>query len=147
MLILEMKKTNYYLNLADAVATGSKCDRLKVGCVIVNPQHRIVSTGYNGTPIGTDNICEDDATYPYVLHAELNAILFAKQDLTGCTLYCTHSCCVHCAACVIQSGISTVVFREYYKYVTGIKFLIKNNVKCYIGSKPILSMMDIHNHT
>lgn len=134
-----MKKANYFLNIAEAVSLGSKCNRLKVGAVIVNPQNRIVSTGYNGTPMGTTNDCEDSSTYPYVLHAELNAILFAKQDLVGCTLYCTHSCCLHCAACIVQSGITTVVFKHYYKSKDGLEFLINNNVKCYNELKIILN--------
>jgi len=127
-----MKKQRYYLGIAKQIAKGSRCKRLKVGCIILDPLHRIVSTGYNGTAINTDNECEDDATYPYVLHAELNAILFSKQDLTGCTLYCTHSPCVHCAACIIQAGITEVIYAEQYRNKDGINYLIKNGIICRI---------------
>lgn len=118
------------LDVAKIIANKSKATRLKVGAVIVDDKNRILSTGYNGTPYKTSNTCEkDNVTLPYVLHAELNAILFAKQPLDKATLYVTHSPCIHCAACIIQAGITTVYYETQYRDDQGIKFLEENNIK------------------
>ena len=117
------------IDLAKTVANKSKADRLKVGAVIVDSKNRVLSIGYNGTPYKTDNVCEkDNVTLPYVIHAELNAILFAKQPLDNSTLYVTHSPCIHCAACIIQAGITKVVYEHDYRDASGINFLKNNNV-------------------
>lgn len=111
-----MRKDCLFLNLAAAVGQFSHCNRRKVGAVIVDSDGRVKSTGYNGTPKGTCNECEDEdgLTKPTVIHAERNAIAFSRADLRGCTIYITLSPCVTCAAEIIQSGIKRVVFREYY---------------------------------
>lgn len=117
------------IDVAKVIAQKSKATRLKVGAVIVDSKNRILSTGYNGTPYKTSNICEENnTTLPHVLHAELNAILFAKQPLDGATLYITHSPCIHCAACIIQSGITTVIYELEYRDSSGIDFLAANGI-------------------
>lgn len=118
-----MPSDEYYLTLAESVAEGSKCERRKVGAVIVDQEGRIVSTGFNGQPRGVPNKCEDGETLPTVLHAELNAILFSRRSLKGCKLYVTMSPCLHCASCIIQSGITEVVFKDLYRITAGIEFL------------------------
>ena len=102
-----------FLDLAAHIATWSKDPSTQVGAVIVDPLKRVVSTGYNGFPMNTaDHLqyyLEREKKLLRVVHAEANAILFAKRDLTGCTLYCTMHPCANCAALIIQSGISRVV--------------------------------------
>jgi len=118
------------IELAKTIANRSKATRLKVGAVIVDSKNRVLSTGYNGTPYKTDNTCESEGvTLPHVLHAELNAILFAKQPLDNSTLYVTHSPCLHCAACIIQSGITKVVYENDYRDNAGINFLALNGIE------------------
>lgn len=120
-----MPSSSYFMNIAQAVASGSKCKRRQVGAVVVNPLGQIMSTGYNGTPRGTDNTCEDcqGQTLPTVLHAELNALLFARESLQGCTMYVTCSPCAHCAAVIAQKGISRVIYRDEYKSDAGTRLL------------------------
>ncbi len=130
-----MPSHNYYLSIAVAVSQGSKCERKKVGCVIVDSLGRIVVTGFNGSPIKSEypnEVFVDNqlVTQPYVLHAECNALLFSKRDLSTCKLYVTLSPCIHCAAMIIQSGIKEVYYLEEYKDLTGIDFLINHNVLC-----------------
>lgn len=101
-----------FLSLAQHIAQWSKDPSTKVGAVIVDQNRRIVSTGYNGYPKGVSDTIDTDEReikYKKVIHAEKNAILFAKQDLTGCTLYVTHHPCSQCAGYILQSGISHVV--------------------------------------
>lgn len=99
-----------FLDLAYHVATWSKDPSTKVGAVIVDAQNRIVSHGYNGPPRGTgDSVVKRDIRLLRTVHAEANAILFAGRDLANCTLYVTHHPCAHCAALIIQSGITDVV--------------------------------------
>ena len=101
-----------FLSLAQHIANWSKDPSTKVGAVIVDQNRRIVSTGYNGYPKGVDDTIDTDEReikYKKVIHAEKNAILFAKQDLTGCTLYVTHHPCSQCAGYILQAGISRVV--------------------------------------
>ena len=104
----------YFMGLARAVALKSKDPSTQVGAVIADSDHRVVSVGYNGPPRGTDDnaITSRDIKLLRTLHAEENAILFAgaRGGLAGCTLYCTHHPCAHCAAVIIQSGITTVVY-------------------------------------
>ena len=124
------KQTKYdkaYLQMAKEWAKLSYCDRKKVGALIVK-DNMIISDGYNGTPSGYKNCCEDQEgnTEWYVLHAEANAILkVAKstQSAKGATLYITLSPCKECSKLIIQSGINRVVFRDKYKDTSGIDFL------------------------
>ncbi|MGV6861650.1 MAG: deoxycytidylate deaminase [Putridiphycobacter sp.] len=123
----QIKYDTAYLNMASEWAKLSHCERKKVGAIIVK-DHMIISDGYNGTPSGYHNCCEDEQgdTQWYVLHAEANAILkVAKstQSAKGATLYITLSPCKECSKLIIQSGISRVVFRQKYKDASGIDFL------------------------
>ena len=104
-----------FLELADLIATWSKDPSTRVGAIIVDRQRRIVSQGYNGFPLGTNDdpgIYDDrPRKYRRVLHAEKNALLFAQRNLEGCTLYVTHPPCGQCTAAAIQMGISRIVTR------------------------------------
>jgi dCMP deaminase len=110
----------------------SYCKRRKVGALIVRDR-MIISDGYNGTPSGFENFCEDDEGYTkwYVLHAEANAILKvarSTQSCNGATLYITMSPCQQCSKLIHQSGITRVVYHEGYKDDSGLKFLEKAGV-------------------
>jgi dCMP deaminase len=119
-------KLNLYLDLAQRIAKESYCERLQVGAVIVKDGN-IISFGYNGTPSGRPNKCEENnVTFPYVLHAESNAITKAcKSPISteGATMYLTHSCCLECAKLIIQSGIKKVYYLKDYRDNSGIKLL------------------------
>ena len=129
-----------YLKMAEIWSLLSKAKHKKVGCLIVK-DGAIISDGYNGTPSGFDNNCEDEdpksfdgelITKPEVLHAESNAITkLAKstQSSDGATLYNTISPCVECAKLIIQSDIKRVVYKEFYRDDKGIKLLEKANIK------------------
>lgn len=102
-----------FIELAKLVATWSKDPSSQVGAVIVDGHRRIVSTGYNGFAVGVDDLPERlnnrDVKYKIILHAEENAIMFARRDLTGCSLYVTNlPPCAHCASLIVQSGIKNV---------------------------------------
>lgn len=120
------KKHNLYLDLARRIAKESYCKRLQVGAVIVKDGN-IISFGYNGTPSGLPNVCEEnDVTLSTVLHAESNAITKAcKSPISteGATIYMTHSCCVECAKLIVQSGIKKVYYIEDYRDRKGIELL------------------------
>lgn len=120
-----------FMEIAWSFAERSYAKRNKVGCVIVDTNGRIISTGYNGTPRGVNNICEDgNFTYDYVIHAELNAIFNATtHDLSDCTAYVTVSPCVRCAAALLQKGITTVFYDQPYRDLSGIEFLQNHNVR------------------
>lgn len=106
------KWDNRGIQLAQLVASWSKDPSTKVGAAIFDGK-RVVSTGYNGPPSGVPDMPTDRETkLRRTIHAEKNAIVFAKRDLTGCTLYVTHHPCGPCAAIIAQSGISTVVLPE-----------------------------------
>ncbi|EHP46751.1 dCMP deaminase family protein [Odoribacter laneus] len=116
-----------YLRMARIWAENSYCKRRQVGALIVKDKS-IISDGYNGTPSGFENICEDETnrTKPYVLHAEANAITkVAKSSNSseGATLYVTASPCIECAKLIIQAGICRVVYSELYHCADGIKLL------------------------
>ena len=116
-----------YLRLALSWAQLSHCGRKKVGAIIVKDSI-IISDGYNGTPAGFDNCCENEEgnTHWYVLHAEANAILKVARSSNNCkdaTLYLTHSPCKDCSKLVLQSGITRLVYQEAYKDTSGIDFL------------------------
>ena len=114
-----------YLQMAGIWAKNSYSKRLQVGALLVKDR-MIISDGYNGTPSGFENVCEDGVTKPYVLHAEANAITkVAKSNNSsaGATLYITASPCMECAKLIIQSGITRVVYRDAYRLDDGIKLL------------------------
>ena len=116
-----------YLKVAGIWAENSYCNRRKVGALIVKDR-MIISDGYNGTPSGFPNICEDEngITYPYVLHAEANAITkVAKSNNSsvGATLYVTAAPCMECAKLIIQAGITRVVYRDAYHLTDWLELL------------------------
>ena len=116
-----------YLQMARVWAENSYCVRRKVGALLVKDK-MIISDGYNGTPAGFENICEDDmgVTKPYVLHAEANAITKVAKSANNCdgsTLYVTASPCIECAKLIIQAGIKRVVYGEKYRLTDGIDLL------------------------
>lgn len=134
-----LKKLELYLDLAERVAQESYCLRLQVGAIIVKDGN-IISFGYNGTPTGMPNKCEEqDVTFSYVLHAESNAITKAcKSPISteGATMYITHSCCLECAKLIIQSGIKQVYFINKYRDDSGIKLLQNCGVRASQYQKP-----------
>lgn len=115
-----------YLRMAQIWANNSYCKRRKVGALIVKDK-MIISDGYNGTPAGFENVCEEDEmTKPYVLHAEANAITKiarSNNSSQGATLYVTASPCIECSKLIIQAGIIRVVYSEKYRLNDGIKLL------------------------
>jgi dCMP deaminase len=118
-----------YLQMARIWAENSYCERRKVGALLVKDR-MIISDGYNGTPSGFENKCEDEnnKTKPYVLHAEANAITkIAKSNNSseGATLYVTTSPCLECAKLIIQAGIKRVVFSDAYRLQDGIELLTR----------------------
>ncbi len=122
-----------YLKMARIWATNSYCIRRQVGALIVRDK-MIISDGYNGTPSGFENKCEDDneVTKPYVLHAEANAITkVAKSNNSsdGSTLYVTTSPCMECSKLIIQAGIRRVVFEEKYRITDGLDLLRRANIE------------------
>ena len=122
-----------YLKMAETWGKLSYCKRRQVGAIIVK-NRMIISDGYNGTPTGFENVCEDEENYTkwYVLHAEANAILkvaSSTQSCDGATLYVTLSPCRECSKLIHQSGISRVVYSEAYKDLSGVEFLKKAGVK------------------
>jgi dCMP deaminase len=121
------KLDRVFMNIAKEVATLSHCSRSKVGAVI-ELDGNVVSFGFNGTPKGTPNCCEDDnnTTLPYVIHGESNALLKAAKtghSTKGGTLYLTLSPCLDCAKLILQSEIKRVVYLEEYRDPTAIHFL------------------------
>lgn len=123
-----------YLRMAQIWAENSYCQRRKVGAILVKDQ-MIISDGYNGTPAGFENVCEDadGTTKPYVLHAEANAITKvarSNNSSADSTLYVTASPCVECAKLIIQSGIRRVVFNDLYRLADGIDLLRRAGVEC-----------------
>lgn len=116
-----------YLRMAMIWAENSYCKRRQVGALVVK-DHTIISDGYNGTPSGFDNICEDDqnVTFPYVLHAEANAITKlarSSNNSDGSTLYVTDAPCLECSKLIIQAGIRRVVYAREYRLTDGIDLL------------------------
>ncbi len=116
-----------YIEMASIWAKNSYCKRRQVGALLVK-DNMIISDGYNGTPSGFENVCEDEtgATKPYVLHAEANAISkVAKSGNSsdGATLYITASPCMECAKLIVQAGIRRVVYRDEYRLTDGVDLL------------------------
>lgn len=130
MIVKDEKQARYdraYLRLAASWAKLSHCNRKQVGAIIVKDAI-IISDGYNGTPAGFDNCCENEngETHWYVIHAEANAILKVAKSTNNCkdaTLYLTHSPCKDCSKLVLQSGIKRLIYQEAYKDASGIDFL------------------------
>ena len=129
----QLRYDKVYLKMALTWAELSHCSRKKVGAIIVKDD-AIISDGYNGTPSGFDNCCENDLgeTHWYVLHAEANAILKVAKSTNNCsgaTLYLTHSPCKDCSKLIHQSGIKRVVYHNEYKDTSGVDFLRKSGVE------------------
>ena len=121
-----------YLKMALEWSKLSYCKRRQVGALIVKDR-MIISDGYNGTPTGFENICEDDENYTkwYVLHAEANAIMkvsASTQSSKGATLYITLSPCRECSKLIFQSGIRRLVYNKEYKDTSGVDFLKKSGI-------------------
>ena len=120
------KLDKVFINIAKETSTLSHCVRSKVGAVLVKDGN-IISFGYNGTPSGMSNICEEnDVTLPYVIHAEINVILKAAKtgnSVDGSTLYLTLSPCIDCSKVILQSGIKRVVYLTEYRNLEGVNFL------------------------
>ena len=122
-----------YLEMARVWASNSYCKRRQVGALLVKDR-MIISDGYNGTPSGFENVCEDEtgATKPYVLHAEANAISkIAKSGNSsdGATLYVTASPCLECSKLIIQAGIRRVVYRDEYRLTDGVDLLRRAGIE------------------
>lgn len=122
-----------YLAMARVWSLNSYCTRRQVGALMVN-NRMIISDGYNGTPAGFENVCEDDngLTKAYVLHAEANAITkVAKSNNSsqGATLYITASPCIECAKLIIQAGIARVVYCDEYRLTDGVDLLRRAGIE------------------
>jgi len=122
-----------YIEMAQVWAKNSYCKRRKVGALLVKDR-MIISDGYNGTPSGFENICEDEngVTKPYVLHAEANAITKVAKSgnsSAGATLYVTAAPCVECAKLIIQAGITRVVYQDEYRLTDGVDLLKRAGIE------------------
>jgi dCMP deaminase len=122
-----------YIRMAQIWAENSYCNRRKVGALIVKNK-MIISDGYNGTPAGFENICEDEngLTKPYVLHAEANAITkiaCSNNSSKGATMYVTTSPCIECAKLILQAGIKRVIYSEKYRLEDGLDLLRRANIE------------------
>ena len=122
-----------YLRMARIWAENSYCERRKVGALVVKNK-MIISDGYNGTPSGFENVCEDsnNVTKPYVLHAEANAITKlarSNNNSDGSTLYVTAAPCIECAKLLIQASIKRVVYGEKYRLEEGLDLLRRANIE------------------
>ena len=122
-----------YMRMARIWAENSYCERRKVGALLVKDK-MIISDGYNGTPSGFENNCEDvnNISKPYVLHAEANAIskiARSHNSSDNATLYVTASPCIECAKLIIQSGIKRVVYGEKYRIMDGVELLQRANIE------------------
>ena len=128
-----MNWDNTYIEIAEIISKHSKAERKKVGAVLVK-NNRIISIGYNGTPSGFDNTCEENGiTKKEVIHAESNCITKcarSNESSDGSSLYVTLSPCMECSKLIIQSGIKEVFYKEEYRDTDGIKLLNKANINC-----------------
>lgn len=129
-----------YLRMARIWAENSYCHRRQVGCLVVKDK-RIISDGYNGTPSGFENVCEDEnnLTKPYVLHAEANAITKlarSSNNSDGATLYVTAAPCIECSKLIIQAGIKRVVYGEEYRLQDGLNLLRRANIEVLLIEQP-----------
>ena len=128
-----MKFDGSYLRMAEIWAQNSYCKRRKVGALLVKDK-MIISDGYNGTPSGFENVCEDEngVTKPYVLHAEANAITKVAKSgnsSNGSTLYVTASPCLECSKLIIQAGIKRVVYKDEYRLTDGVDLLRRAGIE------------------
>ena len=124
----------HYMQIANILASASYCNRAQVGSIIVKDGN-IIAIGYNGTPSGWPNICEDDSgkTEEWVLHAESNAIAKcarAGYSSDGASIYVTHSPCVECAKLIVQAGITKVYYGQIYRCTKGLGILILHGIDC-----------------
>lgn len=121
-----------YIEMAEIWARNSYCKRRQVGALLVK-DNMIISDGYNGTPSGFENVCEENGvTKPYVLHAEANAISKVAKSgnsSAGATLYVTASPCIECAKLIIQSGIKRVVYKDEYRLTDGVDLLTRAGIE------------------
>ena len=128
----QTKRDYLYMRMARTWSENSYCVRRKVGAILVKDQ-MIISDGYNGTPSGFENVCEEDnVSKPYVLHAEANAltkVARSHNSSDGATLYVTASPCMECAKLIIQSGIKRVVYGEKYRIMDGVELLERAGVQ------------------
>lgn len=144
---MKQKFINAYMDIAARIAELSTARRLKVGAIIVK-DNRIISLGYNGTPYGWDNNCEDQdahtgelTTKQEVLHAESNAIAKLAQGYesgNNATLFVTHQPCMECAKLIYQTGISTIYYKHPYRKSEGVNFLMKAGLKVMNLGEPLL---------
>jgi dCMP deaminase len=134
----QAKLDERYLRMARIWAENSYCTRRQVGALVVKNK-MIISDGYNGTPTGFENICEDETgvSKPYVLHAEANAITKlarSNNNADGATIYITASPCIECAKLIIQAGIKRVVYGEKYRLTDGLELLQRAGIELvYLG--------------
>ena len=129
----QLELDSRYIRMAKIWAENSYCKRRQVGAIVVKDK-MIISDGYNGTPSGFENVCEDESglTKPYVLHAEANVITKIARsgnNSDGATLYVTSSPCIECAKLIIQAGIKRVVYSEAYRLNDGIKLLERAGIE------------------
>lgn len=133
-----------YLRMATIWAENSYCKRRQVGALIVKDK-MIISDGYNGTPSGFENVCEEDGvTKPYVLHAEANAITKiarSNNNADNATLYVTDEPCIECSKLIIQAGIKRVVFARAYRLHDGLELLRRANIQ--VEHHPIAELSDL----
>jgi dCMP deaminase len=128
-----LETDSFYMSIVNVVSQRSHATRKKVGAIIVKDKN-IISFGWNGTPTGYPNQCEDSSgkTLSIVIHAEANAICKAAKgggNLEGATLYVTLSPCIECSKLIIQSGIKRVIFSEIYRDIAPLKLLKKSGIK------------------
>lgn len=128
---MKKKFIDYYMSIAELTANLSYAKRLQVGSVIIK-DHKILATGYNGTPTGWENTCEielEDGTLktkPETLHSEMNSLMKvarSTESSAGALMFCTHAPCIECAKAIYQAGIESLVFKEYYRDEQGLNFL------------------------
>ena len=129
----QQKRDYLYMRMARTWSENSYCVRRKVGALLVKNQ-MIISDGYNGTPSGFENICEDEnnVSKPYVLHAEANAlskVARSNNSSDGATLYVTASPCLECSKLIIHSGIKRVVYGEEYRIMDGVELLKRAGIE------------------
>ena len=129
----QTKRDYLYMRMARTWSENSYCVRRKVGAILVKDQ-MIISDGYNGTPSGFENVCEENnVSKPYVLHAEANAITKVAKSANNCdgaTLYITAAPCIECSKLIIQAGIKRVVYCDDYHSVDGLNLLKRVGIEC-----------------
>lgn len=136
----QQKRDYLYMRMAKTWSENSYCERRQVGAILVK-DNMIISDGYNGTPSGFENKCEDDnnVSKPYVLHAEANAITKiarSHNSSEGATLYVTTSPCMECSKLIIQAGIKRVVFAEEYRINDGLELLRRAGIEVLKIERP-----------